>query len=74
MHPGFQGTRELKLIESLLEAYDEADVDKFSDCVSANRSMGEGEMVEYCAHWTVCYIRGTSLDLHVWQSRSCSQP
>eukprot|EP00731_Ephydatia_muelleri_P027295 Em0019g168a len=33
MHPGFQGTRELKLIESLLEAYDEADVDKFSDCI-----------------------------------------
>lgn len=39
MHPGFQGTRELKLIESLLEAYEETDADKFSDCVSANCSM-----------------------------------
>lgn len=33
MHPGFQGTRELKLIESLLEAYEETDADKFSDCI-----------------------------------------
>jgi len=33
IHPGFDGTRELKLIQDLLEAHEEEDTDKFADIV-----------------------------------------